>query len=281
MPYRAVLATACLLLAASLAACAPEDSGSAPADRAEHAAAGGADVEAVRAKLSKLLPEVKSEDVIATGVPGLYQVRQGGDFGYVTEDGRFLIQGDLVNLETGEEITEGVRKTERVEKLSELGEDNMILFAPEKAQDVKYKVTVFTDVDCGYCRKLHSQIADYNKEGIEIRYVFYPRSGPDTSSFRKAEGVWCSPDRKVALTVAKLGGPVTSDAACPNPIMREWKLGEELGLHGTPMLVLPNGEVVNGYVPPAQLAQRLASLETAAANPHAALPAQADEVRVQ
>jgi len=212
-------------------------------------------IERVQRAVAQYIPEIKKEDIHPTTAPGLYEVQSGALFGYVTADGKFLVQGDLINIESGEEITENRRREFRVARIGQLGAANMIEFAP--AGGAKHTVTVFTDIDCGYCRKLHSEIEQYNAAGIAIRYLFYPRAGLGSDSYRKAEAVWCSPDRKAALTQAKAGGPIPGDNKCENPIAREWQLGQELGLRGTPMLVLPDGEVVNGYVPPQQLAARL------------------------
>jgi thiol:disulfide interchange protein DsbC len=267
---------AALLSAGGLVACAPDMNQPPPAADGTEApkadaipASNPANLERVRTALKKTLPEIKPEDVSEAG-SGLYQVRQGSFYGYVTADGKYLVQGDLVELATGAQVTENLRKSDRVAKLKELGEDNMIVFAPQNPADTKFTITAFTDVDCGYCRKLHSEIAQYNQQGIAVRYVFYPRTGPDSSSFQKAQAVWCSADRKAALTSAKLGAAVGGDTSCPNPIQREWELGQEFGLRGTPMLVMPDGEIVNGYVPAPQLAQRLTAMETAAATPQTA-----------
>lgn len=234
-----------LTLAAALAACAGKDTES----------------EQLRAKLSQMLPGLKPENVRPAEVAGLYEVQDGANFGYVTADGKYLITGDLVELATGQSLTENRRRNDRLAQLKALGEANMIVYAPE--QGTQHEVTVFTDVDCGYCRKFHSEIAQYNALGIKVRYVFYPRTGPDSESFRKAESVWCSADHKAALTQAKLGLSPAGASNCENPIRREWDLGNALGLRGTPMLVLEDGSVVNGYMPPAVLAQRLAKPEAA------------------
>ena len=110
---------------------------------------------------------------------------------------------------------------------------------------------------------MHSELADYLAEDIGIRYVFYPRSGPGTESFRKAEAVWCSSDRKKALTEAKQGAAMKGDSSCANPVLADYQLGQELGLRGTPMIVLPDGEIINGYVPAASLAAQLATADQA------------------
>jgi thiol:disulfide interchange protein DsbC len=219
-------------------------------------AADDASVQATKDKIAKLL-DVPRENIRPSPVPGLYEVQHDHDFGYVTADGKFLLQGDLVNLDTGEQITENHRREERLVALKALGTDNTIEFAPKAPLAAKYTVTVFTDVDCHYCQMLHSQIADYNAAGIAIRYAFFPRTGPDTESWRKAEAVWCSSDRRVALTKAKQGANITAKA-CTNPVKQEYELGEQLGIRGTPMLILPNGDLVSGYLPPKQLAAKLA-----------------------
>ncbi len=249
-------ASALLLLGALVSACAPSVDGDAP--KSADIAPGG--IEAIRASLIRLMPAMETADIRPTNVDGLYEVQHGPNFAYVTSDGKYLIEGDLFDLASGQSLTENKRKESRVAKLNELGEENLIVFAPEAGADPAHVVTVFTDVDCGYCRKLHREIADYNKLGIEIRYAFYPRSGPNTDSFKKAEAVWCSADRKEALTTVKAGAPLPEPAKtdCENPITREYALGGELGLRGTPMLILPDGEVVNGYMPPAALAEHLA-----------------------
>lgn len=198
------------------------------------------------------------DDIRPAKAPGLMEARWGSNFAYITDDGRYVIFGDMLNLDTQEEITEGQRRGDRVQALAELGRDNTIEFAPESP---KYTVTVFTDVDCGYCRMLHRQINEYIAHGIAIRYIFFPRTGPDTESFRKAEQVWCSADRKAALTTAKNGAELTASADCPNPVRREWDMGVKFGVHGTPMLVLPNGETLPGYVPPDQLSARLVAMD--------------------
>ena len=130
----------------------------------------------------------------------------------------------------------------------------MLIFGPK---DPKYTVTVFTDVDCGYCRKLHSQIADYNRLGVRVRYLLYPRTGPNTSSWTKAEQVWCSSDRNDALTRAKLGQELPAKPCSNNPVARSYALGQDFALDGTPAIVLTNGAMLPGYVPPDVLLKQL------------------------
>jgi thiol:disulfide interchange protein DsbC len=221
------------------------------------AAKNPAELEGLRNRLAKKIPDIDRDDITATPIAGVYQVRRGHLFGYVSGDGRYLIQGDLVDIDTGEEITENFRRLDRLNALKSLGNE-YIEFAPAPPVETKYTVTVFTDIDCGYCRKLHNEMAAYNKNGIAMRYLFFPRSGPDTPSFEKAESVWCSEDRRDALTRAKRGEKVAASPDCKNPIGKEYQLGVELGVRGTPALVLPNGDLYPGYVPAQQLVSLLA-----------------------
>lgn len=210
--------------------------------------------------------DIKPKDVRQSPIPNLYEIEKDHLFGYVTTDGKYLIEGDLVNLKTGRQITAEHRRQDRVAALNKLGDKNMITFAPAPPMQARYVVTAFTDVTCPFCRRMHEQMAQYNKLGIAIRYAFYPRSGPDTAAFREAEAVWCSSNRHAALTQAFADAaagrkiPQANDQ-CQNPVLREYKLGQALGLAGTPMLILPNGEKLDGYLPPKVLYARLQAMK--------------------
>ena len=147
-----------------------------------------AELAAVQAKVSGLFSEIKPEHVFPSDIDGWYTVRKGAIVAYISADGRYLLQGDMIDLDSQVNLTERDRNQARVEMLAELPEDQMIVFSPD---EVKHTVSIFTDIDCTYCRRLHSQIDDYLAQGIEIRYLLYPRSGPATSSWTKAEQVWC------------------------------------------------------------------------------------------
>ena len=137
--------------------------------------------------------------------------------------------------------------------LNKIGLDNMIVFKPKKT---KHSVYVFTDIDCGYCRKLHSEIDQYLTAGIEVRYLFFPRAGVNSDSYNKAVAVWCAKDRNEALTKAKKGESIDMKQ-CENPIKSHMKLGEEFGASGTPMLVTEKGTIIPGYVNAISLSQGL------------------------
>jgi thiol:disulfide interchange protein DsbC len=209
----------------------------------------------LRAALAKKMG-AKPDDVRAAPIPGLYEITLGSSIAYVSADGRYLINGDLYEVQSRTNLTEARRTDSRLKALASVSEDDMIVFAP--TVPVKHTITVFTDVDCGYCRKLHGEIAEFNKLGIRVRYMAYPRTGPGTESWAKAEAVWCAKDRKDAITRAKLGVEIKS-AKCAAPVAREFAMGEDLGVNGTPAIITDKGEYIGGYLPPEKM---LAYLET-------------------
>jgi thiol:disulfide interchange protein DsbC len=207
-----------------------------------------------RVTVASKVPGTNPDDVHATPIPGVFEILRGTDAAYVTADGKYAIAGDLYDLRTNVNLTENQRRQARLRLLSAVPESQMLIFGPKEA---RHTVTVFTDVDCAYCRKFHSQIAEYNRLGIRVRYVFYPRTGPNTESWTKAEQVWCSPDRNDALTRAKLGQSLKVRACSNNPVAREYELGRKFDLEGTPAIVLSDGEMLPGYLSPTELAQTL------------------------
>ena len=152
--------------------------------------------------------------------------------------------GDLIDLDAGRNVTEAARESARVETVGGLGEASMIVFAPDK---VKHTVTVFTDVDCGYCARMHSQMADYNRLGIGIRYAAFPRAGIGSPTYEKMVSVWCAQDQHTAMTDAKAGIAV-EPARCDNPVERHYGAGKAIGVNGTPAIVLQSGKLIPGYL---------------------------------
>lgn len=205
------------------------------------------------------IPGVKKEDVRSTPVAGVFEVRRGADIVYMSGDGQYVFTGDLYNVASHNNLTEAHRRVLRQKLIDAIPESQMVIFSPPQP---KYTVTVFTDVDCAYCRELHRQIADYNRLGVRVRYIFYPRSGPNTESWRKAEQVWCSADRKSALTRAKLGQVLDAKPCGATPVAQEYALGKAIGLEGTPGIVASNGAMVGGYLPPQALVEELAQQTT-------------------
>ena len=205
------------------------------------------------------VPGAKPENIRPSPVPGLYEVALGAYVVYVSGDGRYLFDGDLYDVESRRNVTEARRTAARATALAGADEAEMIVFKPAK---VKHTISVFTDIDCGYCRKLHGEIAQLNELGIEVRYLAYPRSGPGTDSWAKAEAVWCSSDRRDAITRAKQGQDVARPVDCKNArIDAQYALGEEMGVRGTPAIITDSGDYLGGYLPPARLAQYLDQLD--------------------
>ena len=215
-----------------------------------------------RAGLLKLLPAgSKVEDLRPSPIAGIYEYSQGADVTYLTADGKFFIDGNIYDMDTRQNLSEVRRAQVRAALIAAVPESQMVIFSPDNP---RYTVTVFTDVDCQYCRKLHSEIAEINKLGVRVRYVFFPRSGPGTESWHKAEAVWCSANRNEALTRAKLGAPVDTSKICAStPVDREYNLGLSIGVHGTPAIVTESGDLIAGYLPARDLVQQIKDLQVA------------------
>jgi thiol:disulfide interchange protein DsbC len=210
-----------------------------------------------RAELVKRMPGSKLEDFRTTPLPGIYEYARGADIVYLSADGKFAFDGDLYELGTEKNLSEQRRREARLGMLAEVPESQMVIFGPKDAKQTKHTITVFTDIDCGYCRKLHTEMAQYNDLGIRVRYLFYPRTGPETESWQKAESVVCAANRNDAMTRAKRGETVRSNKCKTAVVQRDFELGQEMGLRGTPALLLADGELVSGYVPAAMLIRRL------------------------
>jgi len=225
-------------------------------------AADDAELEVVRAKMNEMFDQIGPENVDESPVDGWYTVHKGSIVAYVSADGRYLLQGDMIDLDQQVNLTEQTRNVTRREIMSTLEDDQTIIFSPE---EVKHRVTVFTDVDCTYCRKLHSQIDEYMAAGIEVRYLLYPRSGPASRSWNTSEDIWCSRDRNQALTAAKMDRDFESQKCDASTISEHYMLGQNVGLTGTPALVFDDGTLVSGYLPPATLASRLQLIQQQAA----------------
>jgi thiol:disulfide interchange protein DsbC len=210
--------------------------------------------DALKAQLEQVMPGVTVDSIEPLGKnTHMYEATINGEIVYFSEDWRYVFQGDVVDLKTRENITENRRLSLRKETLASLDEADLIIYEPKKTE---HTLTVFTDIDCGYCRKLHQQMDKYNDLGIRIRYMAFPRAGIDSDAYDKAEDVWCSDDRKQAMTDAKNGKQVDSDS-CTTPVKAQYEMGRRLGVNGTPALFLETGEMLPGYVPPKRLKQIL------------------------
>lgn len=243
---------ALLLATTSLSACAQEAT---PATATVAAAPGTAAARARDALLS-IDPKMPIESIESAPLPGFQQAIVGGQVIFVSNDGKYLLQGTLYDVANRLDLGESAMAAIRVKLLQGIPLSDRIVFAPANP---KYTVTVFTDVECGYCRKMHSEIGEYNAQGIAVQYVAFPRMGLASEDFRKMESVWCATDRKKALTDAKNDRPVAA-RTCTNPVAMQYTLGQRMGLTGTPMVLTADGTQLGGYVPPAQMRAMLDKL---------------------
>ncbi len=205
----------------------------------------------LQSALKKLIPDETPDRVSPSPIKGVYEVAYGTTIFYISEDGKYILQGDLIDVADRKNLTSFTRRAARGDIAKGIKKENTIVFAPKDkpAKDVVY---VFTDIDCPYCRKLHNEIGDYNREGIEVRYLLFPRTGVDSPSYQKAVDVWCAKDRADALTKSKAGQPVPK-GSCENPVKEHLALGEQVGVTGTPAILLQTGDLIPGYRPAADL----------------------------
>ena len=227
---------------------------------AAYAADTGAQLETVRDKVAAMFDMIDRDHVNASPIDGWYTVQKGSIVAYISEDGRYLLQGDLIDLDSQLNLSEQSRSNARRELVASLKNEESILFSPAEP---KHSVTVFTDIDCTYCRKLHNEIDQYLDLGIAVRYVLYPRNGRSSRAWSTSEDVWCSSNRNDALTAAKLDRKFETSQCDASMIGKHYELGQEIGLSGTPAIVLDDGTLIGGYLPAAALRARLSS-----ASPH-------------
>ena len=210
-----------------------------------------AGVASLEKALSSRMPSLSVDSVSATPIPGLYQVIVGSQVVYMDANAQYMLDGDLVNLKTRKNYSEDAKSKIRLDTIAALGEDNMLVYRPKK---VEHRITVITDIDCPYCRRLHSELPEYLKSNVEVRYIFMPLKGAKDK--KKTESVWCADDRRKALDIAKAGGHI-EEKTCDNPLDKQMKTARLLGVRGTPAIILEDGEMLPGYVPAKTLVEEL------------------------
>ena len=211
-------------------------------------------IQNIKEILVEAAPTTVPDLIRPSPLEGIYEVFYGTEVMYVSADGRYVFQGQMIDLIDGKKnLTREAANQARKVYLTKVLEQESISFGPENA---RYEVTIFTDIDCGYCRKLHNEIEQYAEQGITVNYLLFPRNGLDAGSAQKSVDVWCSDDRKAALTAAKQGETLES-LECDNPVAAHFEIGRKVGVSGTPSIMLPNGELLPGYVPAADLIKRL------------------------
>ncbi|NNL99497.1 MAG: DsbC family protein [Gammaproteobacteria bacterium] len=201
-------------------------------------------------QLEKVLPGVEVTSVAPGPIPGTYEVMMGHSLIYMSDDGRYAIRGDVYDLSAGRNLSDDRRSTSRGEALKALTADSYIEFGPAGAtENVIY---VYTDIDCTYCRKLHTEVPALNEAGIAVRYLAFPRSGIPSESYDKAVSVWCAADKQSALTQAKAGAKLNM-ASCDNPVKTHYEMGGSMNVRGTPSIMLESGKEIGGYIPAERL----------------------------
>jgi len=245
-----------LLCAISLGACAqpaPSTPDKAAGGAKPGAAGKGGPEQAVRAALAEVVPGAKPDYLGAAPFPGFREVLLEGQVLYVSDDGRYLLQSQPIDLKARAPAASPGLNAYRRKVLAGVPKEERIVFAPANPA---YTVTVFTDVECGYCRRMHEQIAEYNRQGIAVEYLAFPRMGMASQDFRDMVSVWCAPDRRRALTEAKAGGRVQA-RSCTSPVAMHYTIGQRVGVNGTPAVFAPDGTQLGGYMAPAALREAL------------------------
>ena len=219
-----------------------------------------AEEDTLRAELTRLLPELPIYTVAESAIAGVYAVQlEDGAMLYVSGDGSHAIAGDMYALTDAGPVNlaEGQRAKRRRELIAGVDVADMIVFAPRAKPSAV--LHVFTDVDCGYCRKLHNERQALREHGIELRYLAYPRAGVGSPTYNHMVSAWCADDRQGAITHLKQGEAIT-DRTCDNPVAAQYELGGMVGVSGTPSIITAAGELIPGYMPADELAKKLGVL---------------------
>ena len=210
--------------------------------------------QAIRNTLKAIDPTMVVEAIAESPMPGVYQVElAGGRQLYTSADGQFLLQGYLFQVKNGKPVnlTEAAESRGVVKLLDAIPASEMVVFAPKQP---KTHITVFTDTDCGYCQKLHSEVPELNRLGVEVRYLAFPRQGLESEAAKELSNVWCAKNKQEAMNLAKTRQSVP-DTQCDSPVAKQFALGQMIGVSGTPAIVLANGKIIPGYQPAPQLAK--------------------------
>jgi thiol:disulfide interchange protein DsbC len=208
--------------------------------------------EAIEKRMAEVVPTISPDSIQPTDMSGVFEVRYGTDVFYVSEDGRFLIQGSLIDLETRENLTEKTRRGVRAEIFAGIPDAELTVYEPEG--EVRHTLNVFTDPNCPYCRRLHQEMPTYLQAGVKVRYFMYPVLGRDSPAVMTS--IWCAESRTDAMDLAKAGQPVPQ-ADCATPIDEHMNLGRDLGISGTPASITADGQHISGYRPAIEIIQML------------------------
>lgn len=204
-------------------------------------------IEEVKASLVDLVgPRAASSEIIASPMQGVYQINLGDRVIYASKEGNFMMLGEVYDTERKVSLADEIQQQKALSTIEAMDESDMIVFSPE---DTARIITVYTDVDCPYCRKLHKEVPELVENGVKVRYLWYPRSGIGTPSYDKAVSIWCADDQQAAMDDAKLNDKIVAAKCDPNPVSAQYASGQQVGVRGTPTIVLDDGTVIGGYMP--------------------------------
>ena len=209
----------------------------------------------IQAHLQKIDPSIEVVGLNEAPISNFYEVQlSSGDLLYVSKQGDYILAGNLLKItDTGlVDLTENARSAIRTKIIQAVPVEEQVVFTAKG--ETKAVVQVFTDSTCPYCSRLHEQVPELNRQGVEVRYLAFPRQGPQGKGFNDLVNVWCADDKQQAMTAAK-AGKTLAQKQCDNPIAAQYELGRQLGVQGTPAIFLPDGRIIPGFVP----AQRLIS----------------------
>lgn len=219
------------------------------------------DTSAVLKRLQTIVPgDVKDAKITKTSVNGIYQVKVGLTVVYMSKDGKYLLNGNMIDLDSGKNLTKVAIAKARKMALDGIDESSLIIYPAKEGKDkAKHTITVFTDVDCPYCKKFHKEIPALTDAGVNVRYISFPRAGVGSPSYFKAVSVWCAKNPQKAMGDA-MNGLELDKTQCKNPINQHLQYAQEFEVNGTPNIILDNGALLPGYVPANKLLKVLSEL---------------------
>lgn len=213
-----------------------------------------ASIDTIKQALAEKLPNIDASQIEQSQVKDIYSVDLGERYAYVTSDGKHLFIGELIDMESGLNYTQLALGQKRVKTIKAIPKESYIIFP---AKNKKHSITVFTDIDCGYCRKMHNEMDELNDLGIEVKYLLRPRAGPQSESWKKADAVYCSKNQQKNLTRSKQGMDITMKSCDGTPTMENVSTAQSLGFGGTPTVLSEQGNQIGGYIPAKKLLELL------------------------
>ncbi len=210
---------------------------------------------AIRKNLAERLPNLpRIDEINKTPMPGLYEVRVNqSDILYTDAEGNYLLQGELIDTRTRNNLTE-----ERVSKLSAVDFKSLPVkdaFTIVRGNG-KRRIAIFEDPNCGYCKRFEKDLAKI--DNVTVHVFLYPVLGPDSQT--KSQAIWCAKDKAKAFEDWMLHNIAPTPASCDSSaIQRNLALGKQHRITGTPTSFLPDGTRLPGAVPLEKIEQALAN----------------------